>query len=1162
MKEGPKEKRTATRPKLGKREQGSANEPEVSRIGRVDTRGCDSTVLIQFPFVEGKLRFLLDTGSEVSVIKQKFIPFGAHLRKRNQITLLGVSQKGIMSKGILKLPLGDRKEDFHVVGGDFKLDQDGIIGRNVLRDAIINFEEGYAIIKGVRYPLGASKAQIVRLKPRTETIVAVEVDKPLKEGIIEKQEVKPNILVASSLTKVDNYVGLVSMINLTEATVEFQCPVLQIHEVEEPKRVEQGDNSPQVMTLKQKEKTSSEKPRIQRVAEILRLGHLSKEDKETITAICGAYSDIFYLEGDKLTHTNLVQHRIRTPVDQPPINVRPYRIPEAHKEEVEKQISKMLNEDIIQESMSPWNSPLLLVPKRMDASGVQKWRVVIDYRKLNEVTIGMNYPLPLITELLDALGKAKYFSTLDLASGYYQILVHPEDREKTAFSALGKHYEYKRLPMGLKNSPVEFVRLMNNVLSGLTGIKCLCYLDDIIIFGSSVDEHNARLREIFQRLREHNLKLQPDKCEFLRPEINFLGHIITSEGVKPDEGKVKAVKEFPQPRTTRELKGFLGLSGYYRRFIPQYSKIAKPLYDLLKKDVPYEWRNEHEQAFQTLKEKLTTGPVLQYPDFEKPFILTTDSSRVALGAVLSQGELGKDLPVAYASRTLNKAERNYGVTELEMLAITWATRYFRPYLLGRHFTVVTDHKPLRWVFGVQDPSSRLLRFRLKLAEYDFEIVYKQGKRNCNADALSRIPIKETEPEKREVNVATASDKTQDDNELSQNVIEDAEETTMSDQEGSDEVEELELNLQADEKKEQETSNELTEEERKQIIVESHDSLIGGHQGINRTYARVKEYVQWPGMRKEIEDYIRSCPSCQMNKINRPETKARRQITDTPSTVFEKVSLDIVGPLPETETGEKYILTCQDHLSKYLIAIPIRNQETETIARALINHVISIFGIPSIILTDQGSNFMSHVFRKLCRTLRIQKIHTTAFRPQSNGALERSHRVLIEYLRHYICRNTQADWHKYLPLATFVYNTTRHSSTQFTPYELIFGRKANLPGILQKPPPEPNYNEYEDFVEELTHRLQETQQLARKTLIKAKEKEKKTFDKQENDISFKPGDMVLLRDESIRRGRSRKLSPPFIGPYVIEGISGVNCKLRINKRGKTMTVHKNRLKLYI
>lgn len=364
-----------------------------------------------------------------------------------------------------------------------------------------------------------------------------------------------------------------------------------------------------------------------------------------------------------------------------------------------------------------------------------------DYRKLNDITIGENYPIPQSTEILDQLGKSKYFSNLDLASGFHQIHMNPADASKTAFSVPQGYFEFNRMPFGLKNAPATFQRTMNSVLTGLEGVHCFVYLDDIVIYSHCLSSHMKRLSLIFERLRNFNLKLQPEKCEYLRKEVAYLGHIISDEGVKPNPEKIKAVTQFPVPKSVKDIQSFLGLVSYYRRFIPDFSKFAKPLTNLLKKNVPFNWTNTQQLAFKQLKESLVSAPVLTYPDFTKPFVLTCDASNYAISAILSQGDIGKDRPIVYYSRTLNKAECNYSVTEKECLAIVEGAKAFRPYLFWRRFKIITDHKPLNWLFNCKDPGSRLVRWRLKLEEYDYEIIYKKGKMNTNADALSRYPIK-------------------------------------------------------------------------------------------------------------------------------------------------------------------------------------------------------------------------------------------------------------------------------------------------------------------------------------------------------------------------------------------------------------------------------------
>lgn len=475
----------------------------------------------------------------------------------------------------------------------------------------------------------------------------------------------------------------------------------------------------------------------------LRTDHLNPEELANLQTLCARYADVFYIEGEPLTFTNKIKHRIKT-VDEFPVYTKSYRYPYVHRQEVKDQIAKMLDQNIIRPSDSAWSSPIWVVPKKGDASGKTKWRIVVDFRKVNEKTIDDKYPIPNITDVLDKLGKCQYFTTLDLASGFHQVEMDPADIPKTAFTVENGHYEFLRMPMGLKNSPSTFQRVMDNVLKDLQNNICLVYLDDIIVFSTSLQEMMVNLEKVFTRLRESNFKIQMDKSEFLKLETNFLGHVICRDGVKPNPDKIKAIQNYPIPKTPTEIKRFLGLLGYYRKFIPDFARLTKPLTQCLKKGSKIVLDQNYNNCFEHCKRLLTNDPILQYPDFTREFILTTDASNVAIGAVLSQGTIGSDKPIAYASRTLNSSELNYSTIEKELLAIVWATKYFRPYLFGRKFKIITDHKPLQWVMSLKEPNSRLTRWRLKLSEYDFSVIYKQGKCNTNADALSRIEINNEE----------------------------------------------------------------------------------------------------------------------------------------------------------------------------------------------------------------------------------------------------------------------------------------------------------------------------------------------------------------------------------------------------------------------------------
>lgn len=473
----------------------------------------------------------------------------------------------------------------------------------------------------------------------------------------------------------------------------------------------------------------------------IKLDHLDDNFRNQLTKIIQSHRQGFHLTNQPLNATNKIKHNIRT-IDENPVYVRRYRYPEVHKNEVKKQIKDLLDKKIIRPSISPWSFPIVIVPKKTDQSGNEKWRIAIDYRKLNEKTIDDKFPIPNIDELLDQLKNAKYFSALDLASGFHQIELDEQSIEKTAFATDEGHYEFLRMPFGLKNAPSTFQRFMNRVLKPIINKICIVYMDDILIFSETPEKHLADIQTVLQLLEKENLKIQLDKSYFFQTEIVFLGHKISEKGIEPNPEKIEVVKNFPLPKSVKEIKSYLGMIGYYRKFIPNFSKLTKPMTKYLKKDIKL---NIHDQeyidAFQASRNILINYPILQHPDFNRPFVLTTDASQFAIGAILSQGTPPNDLPIAYASRTLNEAEIKYSTIEKELLAVVWATKYFRPYLFGQKFTIYTDHRPLTWLFSLKDASSRLMRWRIKLEEFNFEIRYRKGVNN-NADAISRIKFEE------------------------------------------------------------------------------------------------------------------------------------------------------------------------------------------------------------------------------------------------------------------------------------------------------------------------------------------------------------------------------------------------------------------------------------
>ena len=460
---------------------------------------------------------------------------------------------------------------------------------------------------------------------------------------------------------------------------------------------------------------------------------LTVEQKHQLKELLLQNGDLFALDPSELGVTNVVQHTINTG-NSTPIRQQARRIPFALRSKVDSMTEEMLEQGVIQPSQSPWASPIVLVAKKDGTT-----RFCVDYRRLNAVTKLDVFPLPRVDDSLDLL--AKYFSTLDLASGYWQVNMSPESIEKTAFATHSGLYEFAVMPFGLCNAPATFQRLMETVLAGLARDACMVYLDDILVLGATLEEHLQNLGQVFDRLRKAGLRLKPTKCHLAQKEIAYLGFIVTDKGVAADPQKIEAVRSYPTPTDLKHLRSFLGLASYYRRFIANFAKIANPLHALTCKDTPFLWDSTCQQAFESLKQCLIAAPVLAFPNFDNPFLMETDASGIGLGAVLAQKqEDGSVRPLAYASRSLQKHERNYGVTELEALAVVWGVKHFRPYLYVHRCDVYTDHEALKSLLNTPQPSGKLARWGMAIQELDLHIHYRPGGKNQNADALSRDPV--------------------------------------------------------------------------------------------------------------------------------------------------------------------------------------------------------------------------------------------------------------------------------------------------------------------------------------------------------------------------------------------------------------------------------------
>ena len=900
---------------------------------------------------------------------------------------------------------------------------------------------------------------------------------------------------------------------------------------------------------------------------------LNDQDKNALLQTLLQYSDVF---DDSLGHSDVIQHRIDTGSSSP-IRQYPRRLPYAYRNETKAQVEGMLQQGVIQPSSSPWASPIVLVKKK-DGT----FRFCVDYRKLNSVTKKDAHPLPRVDDLLDALAGSKYFSTLDLRAGYWQLSVAPEDREKTAFVTPDGLWEFIRLPFGVSGGPATFQRAIEIILSGLTYHTCLCYFDDIIIPSDSIQQQCERLSIVLSRFQKHNLRVKASKCCFGASKVPFLGHVVSEKGVHTDPRKIEAVSNLPPPTNLDQVRSFLGLAGYYRRFIPNFSHISSPLVKLTKKGSKFSWTEEQEHSFSQLKQLLCTAPVLSYPHFDKCFVLQTDASDMGVGAVLTQYDSsGQEHVISYASRSLSNREKAYSTTEKEALAVVFATDHFRAYLLGRQFTLITDHSALCWLNSLE-PKGRLGRWVMALQEYSFDVQHRAGISNGNADALSRLPAPFPVDNRgchSSISSPSCVTSVTPESSLQQEQLNDPDLSKVIEFKSHQMPRPpffvwahnptlralwhcwdtlhlvngiLVKGVQGQPTSLSEYAFVIPFRMIDSVLQGIHCSPFSGHLGLKRTLQRARGKFFWPKMSLHITDFVRSCQSCAQNKLGAPPSKAPLQPIDV-NEPFVFWAMDYMGPLPETTQGNKHLLVIMDHFTKWCEAFPTKDQRASTVADILVTRVFSRFGPPTIIHSDQGRNFESNLMHEICQLMGVHKSRTTAYHPQCDGLVERQNRTLQEILSSFVSQHKD-DWDNWVSLAVYAYNTSCHESTGFSPYELVFGRDPRTPLALDLDIPLKNPSSQSDYSRSVRSAVHNIKVAAQNKLAASRFKQASSYDSNcRNWAPIPSGSSVWLR-----RPKTWKFGGKWVGPYEVLSRNGVTYKLR-SKEGKEIVAHHNNLK---
>lgn len=849
------------------------------------------------------------------------------------------------------------------------------------------------------------------------------------------------------------------------------------------------------------------------------LSQVPEEYQQRMRALLDQYSDVFCEEipPEKSLIEDPPSNTIPLVPGAKPPYLRNRRLSPIELEQLRKQVAEALAKGILEPSTSPYGAPVLFVKKR-DGS----LRFTVDFRALNAQTVKNRAPIPRIDDLLDAVRGASLFSSCDLTSGYWQIRLSEQDMPKTAFSTpvlpgvQGTHFQWKVLVMGLCNAPATFQTAMNKAFAAELGKSVLIYLDDILVFSKTPETHMQHLEKVFQVLRAHKLFAKGSKCDFFKREIKYLGHILSDEGVRPDPGKVQVLREWAYPAHAKGMQQFLGLANYFRKFIPNFSRTAAPLFHLTKKGAPFSAAPELVACFEQVKALLAEPPLLRYADPELPYELISDASITGCGAVLVQ----EGRPVAFFSSKFTLAERNYTTTEQEMLGLIKALREWRCYLEGcRGLTLVTDHNPLTFFAGQTVLSRRQARWAEFLSRFAYTVRYRPGASNP-ADALSRLheacvhvvlaaTIGESHPELLDkLRAAYAADPAFANEKLTRRLKQ-------------------EQGLWLHQGRVVVPASMRTE-----VIERHHADPLAGHFGAERTADLIARQFYWPGLHADVKAEVGKCESCQRNKPRNHKPHGLLQPLELPDTRWHTVTMDFITCLPKTSKENVGVLVFVDKLTKFVRMAPIKEKcSAADAAELFIEHVMQNHGLPCTMVSDRDTRFTSEFWREFCKRADIRQRMSTSFHPQTDGQSERMIRVVEEVLRHFV-NEQHNDWDSLLPLVCFAINNAKSAATGETPFYLNYGAHPRGPNTVWAP------TGRLPVLDAVFRGMHGTLESVKKRYAAAQDRMKAYADKGRCEHDFKPGDKVMLHTKNLSFKQGvRKLSPQYIGPFSVKRLVG-------------------------
>lgn len=881
---------------------------------------------------------------------------------------------------------------------------------------------------------------------------------------------------------------------------------------------------------------------------IVELEHLSQIQRALANRAIEQFKSL--ANDNRLGRTRLFYQEIDTG-DSAPTVQRHYPVSPAVQQRMSNELDRMISLGVVERSRSPWRSPVVLVKK---ANG--KDRLCIDCRKVNSVTKFDSYPLPYVSSILDNLGQTKYLSSVDLKDAFWQIPLSESAKEKTAFVVPGRGlWQMKVVPFGMKNSAQAMQRLVDMLFSGEHGV--FTYLDDIIIVTETFEEHIRLLELVHARLVEANLTINYDKCQFFRPSLKYLGFIVDVRGLHTDPDKVQAINDYPCPKTSTEVKRFVGMASWYRRFIKDFASISAPIHDVtagISKGKPIKWTEGADKAFQDLKSALSNSPVLTTPDFSKPFTVHCDASNSGVGAVLTQG--AEEAPIAFASKKLSHEHRNYTATERECFAVLFGVEKFRPYIEGAHFTVVTDHSSLKWLFNQQNLPGRLSRWVTKLMKYSFTTIHRKGSSNLVPDALSRIYEQEQKADDATANTVRVNaisssfswselcvldcDPKESDEWYNTMLARFGKSTSADDTPFF--VRNGQLYFKATplpgRKHAFPFRKVVPESWKSRVMDESHAAPSAGHLGVSKTKARICQRYFWPKMGHDIERYVRSCGVCLQSKsrngVKNQGLMGKFKFANAP---FQMISMDFIGPLTSSSQQNTVILVITDWFSKFVSLFPLRRATAAKVVEVLERQIFLQFGVPEVVIMDNGKQFVSKELMALFEKYRIRKIWYNSFYHPQNNFTERYNRTIGNCLRAFVGDN-QRKWDVALPMIQLALRTAVHATTGFTPYFLNYGREYVAAGNDYSELSEgvrTTQRQYSKFLEEYSVVANDVQERMRR----AYDRNKSRYDQNRKQVDFAIGDLIYRRNFALSNASqhiSAKLLPKYVPLYILRKTS--------------------------